>query len=178
MKHGAQTLPAQVTQVLYRTNIQTLAEEAVNSLGMNDIGVAEIGLTRALFFDPYAENRASGSFILIDPHTNATLAAGMIRRGVSTHEAGPEHKPAAVLVDGSLVAELERALLDEGAAVVRTRVTAVKTLRGLLALGLIVLVEEPIDAESHAALMSAGFAVVDAGVGAQIPEIVKALRES
>ena len=77
-----------------------------------------------------------------------------------------------------VVADLERALLDEGAAVVRTRVTAVKTLRGLLALGLIVLVEEPIDAESHAALMSAGFAVVDAGVGAQIPEIVKALRES
>ncbi len=46
---------------------------------MNDIGVVEIESTRALFFDPYTENRATGSFILIDPQTNHTAAAGMIR---------------------------------------------------------------------------------------------------
>jgi sulfate adenylyltransferase large subunit len=176
VKHGAQTLPGRVTQVLYRTNIQSLAEEAVNSLGMNDIGVVEVELTRALFFDPYAENRASGSFILIDPRTNATLAAGMIRRGVATAEAGTEHKAAVVLADGTLVAELERALLAEGAAVVRTRVTAVKTLRGLLALGLIVLLEETIDAGTDAALTSGGFAVVNARGAANVSELVKQLR--
>jgi len=176
VKHGAQTLPGRVTQVLYRTNIQTLAEEAVNSLGMNDVGVAELELTRPLYFDPYIENRASGSFILIDPHTNATLAAGMIRRAVATAEAGPEHKAAVVLLDGSLVAELELALLKEGAAVVRTRVTAVKTLRGLLALGLISLVEGIIDEATHEALTIAGFAVVDARGLTQVSEAVEQLR--
>jgi len=175
VKHGAQTLPAQVTQVLYRTNIQTLADEAVNSLGMNDIGVAEIGLTRALFFDPYAENRASGSFILIDPHSNATLAAGMIRRAVSTREAGPEHQPALVLVGAETQSrELEEALLREGAAVVRTRVVAEKTLRGLLALGLIVLVEGKLESD---ALKASGFAVVDAAGFANPGEIVEHLRK-
>jgi len=176
VKHGAQTLPGRVTQVLYRTNIQSLAEEAVNSLGMNDVGVVEVELTRPLFFDPYAENRASGSFILIDSQTNATLAAGMIRRGVATSEAGTEHKAAVVLADGSLIAELERALLAEGAAVVRTRVTAVKTLRGLLALGLIVLLEEAMDAETEAALTSGGFAVVNARGTDKVNELVAQLR--
>jgi sulfate adenylyltransferase large subunit len=151
VKHGAQTLPARVTRVLYRTNIQTLAEEAVNSLGMNDVGVVEVELTKTLFFDAYAENRASGSFILIDPHTNATLAAGMIRRGVAV-ETVATHKAAIVLVDIARAAELERALLDDGAAVVRTHVTAEKTLRGLLSLGLIVLVEAVVDADVLVAL--------------------------
>ena len=145
IKHGSQTLPARVTRVLYRTNVQTLADEAVNSLGMNDIGVAEIELTRTLYFDAYAENRASGSFILIDPQTNATLAAGMIRRAAASSDAATTHKPAiirfAALND---VSQLEQLLLAEGAAVVRTRVTAEKTLRGLLALGLIVLLESDV----------------------------------
>jgi len=176
VKHGAQTLPGRVTQVLYRTNIQTLAEEAVNSLGMNDVGVAELELTRPLFFDPYVENRASGSFILIDPHTNATLAAGMIRRAVATTEAGPEHKAAVVLLDGSLVAELELALLKEGAAVVRTRVTAVKTLRGLLALGLISLIEGSLEEATRESLATAGFAVVDARGLTEVSEAVEQLR--
>ena len=81
LKHGAATISARVTRVLRRTNVQTLADEAVNSLGMNDIGVVEVELTRPIFFDAYAENRAMGNFILIDPQTNATIAAGMIRHG-------------------------------------------------------------------------------------------------
>ena len=68
LKHGPQTLSARITRVLHRTNVETLQEEAVNSLGMNDIGVAEIEFTRPIFFDPYAENRATGNFILIDLH--------------------------------------------------------------------------------------------------------------
>jgi len=68
----------QITRVLERTNLQSFTNEAVSSLGMNDIGVVELSLTRP----PHFDNRATGSFILIDPDTNATLAAGMIRRGI------------------------------------------------------------------------------------------------
>ena len=147
VKHGSQTLPAQVTRVLYRTNVSTLAEEATSSLGMNEIGVVEIELTRTLFFDAYAENRASGAFILIDPQTNATLAAGMIRRGLSV-EAAAVHEAVVVSFSGDRVgwiAEVEQALSAGGAGVVRTRVTADKTLRGLLSLGLIVLVDGAVE---------------------------------
>jgi sulfate adenylyltransferase subunit 1 len=146
VKTGAQTVPARVARVLWRTNVQTLADEAVNSLGMNEIGVVEVELTRTLFFDAYAENRVGGAFILIDPQTNATLAAGMIRRGLGAGDEIATHQPAVVEFalegrSGAWIGELEQALVSEGAAVVRTRTVAERTLRGLVALGLIVLVE-------------------------------------
>jgi len=142
LKHGASTFNARVTRVVRRTNIQTLADEAVNSLGMNDIGVLELEATKPVFFDPYAENRASGSFILIDAQTNATLAAGMIRRGLAVGEHAAGRQPALVYIGGSISAgELESALLAIGAPVVRTRVADETVVRGLLALGLVVLLE-------------------------------------
>jgi sulfate adenylyltransferase large subunit len=160
VKHGSATGNARVTRVLHRTNTQTLADEAVSSLGMNDIGLVELELTRPVFFDPYAENRATGSFILIDPHTNATLAAGMIRRSVSASAAAPQHAPALVFFANNSAAiadALEQQLLSAGAEVVRTVITSQKTLRGLLALGLIVLVEAELPPQSLA-----GFTVLNA----------------
>jgi sulfate adenylyltransferase subunit 1 len=170
LKHGAQTLPVRVSRLHHRTNIQTLAEEAVNSLGMNDIGVAEIELTRTLFFDPYAENRGSGSFILIDPHTNATLAAGMIRRGHDEVDGSFAHQPLLVKVPShgvsdqrsdEWVVELEQRLLHAGLAVVRTQVVSAKLLHGLLSLGLVVLLEKTPETQTDDALQADGFAVVD-----------------
>ena len=52
---------------------------------MNEVGVVRIATARPIFFDPYRENRGTGSFILIDRQTNATAAAGMI---LSAAEAG------------------------------------------------------------------------------------------
>jgi sulfate adenylyltransferase subunit 1 (EFTu-like GTPase family) len=146
LKHGTQTLSARVTSVLHRTNIQTLADEAVNSLGMNDIGVVEIESTRPLFFDPYAENRATGSFILIDPQTNHTAAAGMIRRGLATTtHVAPIHKAALLSVHDPQQADaLEAALLADNAtnyAVVRTKLQSEPIWRALLSIGLLVIVE-------------------------------------
>jgi sulfate adenylyltransferase large subunit len=155
LKHGSATIPARVTRVQHRTNIQTFADEAVNALGMNDIGTVEIELTRALYFDPYAENRATGNFILIDPHSNATLAAGMIRRGLSNEQANAAHKPALIAFSATSsldIGEVEHALLAQGALVVRTAVLAEKTLHALLALGLIVLVEGDLSDAAGAAL--------------------------
>jgi sulfate adenylyltransferase large subunit len=144
IKHGAQIVSARVSQVQHRTNIQTLDNEAVNSLGMNDIGVIEIETTRPLFFDPYAENRATGSFILIDPKTNHTVAAGMIRRGIaSAHATAAHHKAALLSVPNSeQAAALESALLNENLPVVRTRVTSEHILRALLSIGLLVILED------------------------------------
>jgi sulfate adenylyltransferase large subunit len=142
LKHGSATISARVISVLHRTNVQTLADEAVNALAMNDIGAVQIELTRPLFFDAYADNRATGNFILIDPRTNATLAAGMIRRSISQEIS--TQKPALITFAANAaldISAVERELLLAGAAVVRTSITAEKTLRGLLALGLIILVD-------------------------------------
>ena len=141
LKHGAQTVSARVTQVMYRNNIQTLEHEAVPSLGMNDIGVVEIGLTKSLYFDAYAENRATGSFILIDPATNATVAAGMIRRGVEGEAWRSKHKPALVFVPEERADAVELSLLDADVPVVRTKVKTPQVLKALLAAGVVVLIE-------------------------------------
>lgn len=144
LKHGTQTFNARITRVLYRTNIQTLEEEAVHTLGMNDIGVVEIATTRPILFDSYAENRSTGSFILIDPETNATSAAGMIRRGLGadTSSAEPKKNAALLLVpDSGRASEVERFLLGEGFAVVRTRVRSKPIWEALLRIGLVVLLE-------------------------------------
>ena len=143
LKHGAQTLNSRISRVLYRTNIHTLEEEAVHTLGMNDIGVAEISTTRALFFDPYIENRHTGSFILIDPATNATVAAGMIRRGLASDQHRPmSHQSALLLLpDAANAAQVEQLLLEEGIAVVRTRVASPQIWSALLVIGITVILE-------------------------------------
>ncbi len=71
-------MPAPVQAVRYRVNINTLEKEAAAELGLNDIGAVVIETQKPLFCDPYRRNRATGSFILIDPMTNDTVAAGMI----------------------------------------------------------------------------------------------------
>ncbi len=120
---------------------------------MNDIGVVEIELPRPIFFDPYRQSRAMGSFVLIDAESNATAAAGMIREKVSapeTRRRAPDslwpHRPAVLLIpEAELAGELERRLLIRGCAVVRTRVQNASFWRRLLAAGAIVLVEAETD---------------------------------
>jgi sulfate adenylyltransferase large subunit len=168
LKHGANTLPARVTGVRHRTNIQTLAEEAVHSLGMNDIGVVELELTRPILFDPYVQNRGMGNFILIDPATNATLAAGLIRRA---EERSPtaNHQAAWVFFaqwSSVSVEEVERELVAGNALFVRMPYSeklvhdGAPLLHSLAAVGLIVLVtgaaEEVPAAPAHVPLLQAG----------------------
>src|SRR4029077_7167079 len=74
----SQTLPAEVKAVKHRVNIKTLEHEAAGSLEMNGIGVLRIETSRPIYFDAYTQNRATGSLILIDPETNATVGAGML----------------------------------------------------------------------------------------------------
>ena len=71
-------MPATIQAVRYRFNIDTLEKESASRLQLNDIGAVVIRTQKPLFCDPYRRNRGTGSFILIDPATNATVAAGMI----------------------------------------------------------------------------------------------------
>jgi len=78
LKHTSQTAPALVTSIEHRTDIGTLTHEAAESLEMNGIGVVTVQLLRPIAVDIYGKNRTTGAFILMDPQTNATVAAGMI----------------------------------------------------------------------------------------------------
>ena len=81
--HTTQWARAIVDRVEYRVDVNTLGREPTRILELNDIGRVEITVTRPLFFDSYQVNSATGSFVLVDPHTNVTVAAGMIRGRVS-----------------------------------------------------------------------------------------------
>ena len=91
LKHTSHTVPAFIASIGHRTNIGTLAHETVETLEMNAIGVVSIELLRPIALELYAENRATGAFILIDAASNSTVAAGMITSvGVDTSDGEDE----------------------------------------------------------------------------------------
>ena len=79
IKHNVHASRAKATNIRFRMNMNSLEEEAAHELKMNDVAAVEFEAASPLFFDPYTRNRATGSFILIDPLSNATVAAAMIR---------------------------------------------------------------------------------------------------
>jgi bifunctional enzyme CysN/CysC len=80
LKAGSSTSPARIAELKFKININRLEQEAGVELALNEVGVCSFVLDRPLSFDSYRENRATGSFILIDRLTNATVAAGMIHQ--------------------------------------------------------------------------------------------------
>jgi sulfate adenylyltransferase subunit 1 len=131
LKHTSRTVRAKAVKIRYRVNVNTLVHEPVDNLQMNDIAYVEFETVSPLFFDPYTQNRITGSFILIDPISNATLGAGMIRADLSDQTVVEDvaqkpvttterykrhgHYPALILLEGNpaLAARLERALFDD-----------------------------------------------------------------
>jgi bifunctional enzyme CysN/CysC len=89
LKSGAQTVAASVQPPKYSINVNTMEHLAAKTLELNAIGVAELATDKPIVFEPYAENRALGGFILIDKITNRTVAAGMLhfslRRAQNVH---------------------------------------------------------------------------------------------
>ena len=75
-----------ISRVVYKVDVDTLHREDVEAFGFNDIGRVQIQTAAPIFFDRYEMNRETGSFILIDPHTNNTVAVGMIRGTVRSAE--------------------------------------------------------------------------------------------
>jgi sulfate adenylyltransferase large subunit len=79
IKHATHGARAIVDKVVDRVDVHTLApDESAAELGLNDIGRVRLRTSKPMAFDPYARNRATGSFILIDESTNDTVGAGMI----------------------------------------------------------------------------------------------------
>jgi sulfate adenylyltransferase large subunit len=139
IKHTARQTKIRPLWIHHRVNINTLDQELATQLNMNDIASVEFEAHVPLFFDPYARNRTTGSFILIDRISNATVGAGMIQEDLSARE-GQErlelrspgvaenrvraeeryqrhaHYPATFLLENqpALASRLERALFERG----------------------------------------------------------------
>src|SRR5579862_7702306 len=82
MRIGTQYVPARVTTLKHKVDVNTLEHMAAKTLALNDIGVCNVATQLPVAFDPYAENRETGAFILIDRFSNATAGAGMISFGL------------------------------------------------------------------------------------------------
>jgi bifunctional enzyme CysN/CysC len=89
LKIGARTVTATIAPLKYKLNINTMEHVAARKLELNDIGVCGLELDQPIVFEPYAENRDLGGFILIDRLTNNTVGAGMLhfalRRSQNVH---------------------------------------------------------------------------------------------
>jgi len=139
VKHTATQTKIRALRISHRVNIHTLEPEHATLLNMNDIASVEFEAHAALFFDPYKHNRATGSFILIDPISNATVGAGMIQEfpadqqiqeereialpEIATNSVSAEeryrrhgHHPAIFLLENrpAVASKLERALFEKG----------------------------------------------------------------
>src|SRR5467141_2440578 len=146
VKHTVRQTKIRATGIRHRVNINTLMQEQATQLRMNEIGSVEFEANVPLFFDPYASNRTTGSFILIDALSNATVGAGMIQeeaaasRGLAPVDALANlripagspvsaeerrmrrgHLPAVLLLEGrqELAAGLERHLFEQGFDVIQ-----------------------------------------------------------
>jgi sulfate adenylyltransferase large subunit len=78
IKHTTQSVKAQVRFIRYRVNVNTLERQPASELNLNEIGTVVIDTHSPLFVDQYRRNRMTGSFVMVDPISNATVAAGMV----------------------------------------------------------------------------------------------------
>ena len=86
LKMGAATVPASVTALKHKVDVNNLGHLAARTLGLNEVGYANFSLTQPLAFDAYRDCRDTGGFILIDRASNATVAAGLIDFGLRRAE--------------------------------------------------------------------------------------------
>lgn len=105
LMHTSREVKAFVSELLYRIDVDTLHREQVPTLGLNDIGRVEVTTSAPIFFDPYAQNHVTGSFILVHPYTHATVGAGMIRGEVREPPKPPAAEPALTAVSPDVVWE-------------------------------------------------------------------------
>jgi len=83
LKHSGRLLKARAKRIRFRVNINDLAEHPSNQLERNEIACVEFAASSPLFFDPYERNRTTGSLVLIDPLSNATVGAAMLREAIA-----------------------------------------------------------------------------------------------
>src|SRR5262249_12296785 len=86
VKQTHNLVAGQIAQVRYAVDVNTLEQKPAASLSLNEVGRVQVSLSRAIPFDAYARNRATGAFVVIDRVTNGTVGAGMILQ----RQSGPE----------------------------------------------------------------------------------------
>ena len=139
LKHTSRMVQAAVRAVRYSVDVVDLERSHATTLGINGVGLIEVETVQPLALDLYAANRHTGSFVLIDAETNATVAAGMVRELLAESSAAvvrgpvtPEerarrwgHRGAhlAIAASPAFADEVERALLERGAVVFRCGAT-------------------------------------------------------
>jgi len=165
LKHTSRTVHAQVKAVDYRLDVATLEHQPASTLTLNGIGVVEIESVQPLSVDRYSSSRITCSFVLIDPMTNATAAAGMIREAVPVGTglqaaSGPvsaeerasrwRHTGAHLQLAGpvAFADEVERALFVRGAAILRLDVAPTDAIAAMTAAGALVLTHSVAETKS------------------------------
>ncbi len=180
-KQASRQVRGKITKIIHRVDIQSLELEEAEQVQMNDIAAVEVETSSPLFFDSYRQNRITGSFIIIDPLTNATLGAGMIQGpltgGADALPAQPAQSPETPVTNleryqrhghcpaifsttrTALAKRLERALFEEGfeAIVVDANATSLLSAKDcwsvLYATGFVVIYANPsLESEERAEL--------------------------
>jgi len=82
IKTNNKTLPAVITDLRHKINVNSLEHESGKSLALNEVGLCNVSLSDTIAFDPYIDNRKTGSFIIIDKISNTTIGCGMINYGL------------------------------------------------------------------------------------------------
>jgi bifunctional enzyme CysN/CysC len=108
LKHTTQLVRADVEQVHWTMDLETLKESPASRLTLNDIGRVTISCHRPIFYDAYRKNRTTGAFILIDSLNNNTVAAGMILEGEPAEPYTESQRPPSLDRAGTQVSHDER----------------------------------------------------------------------
>jgi sulfate adenylyltransferase large subunit len=117
LKHTTHQVTAFTSAIDYKVDVNTLDHVPAQELNLNEIGVVRLETHRPLYFDPYETNRATGGFILIDPLSNATVAAGMILKDAAADAPG---RSTIIAVGGEIV-EVDRATVEDIRNLLRER---------------------------------------------------------
>ncbi|HEX2917809.1 MAG TPA: GTP-binding protein, partial [Edaphobacter sp.] len=171
VKHTTRSVRATVKAIRYRVDVNSLEHMQADHLAMNEIAEVELETNLPLFFDTYAESRTTGSLILIDGLTNATVGAGMIAGAVSTED-GHGSQAALVVVAGradlaerlrdALEARGQRAVIVDDVMIPDQALTAV--VRALDMADVTAITARQLDAEVLADLVDATQAFAEGGV--------------
>ena len=155
IKIGTQTVPAKVTAIHYRTNVNTLEQMQVESLELNAIANVTVEFDAPVVFDRYQDSRYTGSFIFIDRLNNVTIGAGMVEESVewSAHS-------------NPVTAEDRAARLGQKPASISVPAKALQHAQALESLllqqGIVVIAKVDLDAAQVALLRETGIAVITA----------------
>ncbi|KWQ04752.1 sulfate adenylyltransferase [Acinetobacter harbinensis] len=155
IKIGTQTVPAKVTAIHYRTNVNTLEQMQVESLELNAIANVTVEFDAPVVFDRYQDSRYTGSFIFIDRLNNVTIGAGMVEESVewSAHS-------------NPVTAEDRAARLGQKPASISVPAKALQHAQALESLllqqGIVVIAKADLDAAQVALLRETGIAVITA----------------